>query len=234
MAILNKSLKVRTDKGYHAGDKTYGAPGGFRDSWSFVCSYAVADRLAAEAGLDAEHAHRFLIALGKTAQRMLLDGDPVGIPYLGVLFIHERHRRVAMAGLVARAKARGFQMRVSEIEGRVVKIRTPSLFMPDNMRTLFNDNALYTGPLPDHVRRKRDQLKRRLRRHKNGGLRHTQEGPIMESNTTAPKTPAKKPGMLVEDHNAVVDTAPDGAQAVRKTADRAAEAERRGVSESEL
>lgn len=51
-----------------------------------------------------------------------------------------------------------------------------------------------------------------------------------------PETPKQKPrpGLMVEDHNAVVETDEAGRQAVRKVPDRAAEAERKGVSESKI
>ncbi len=53
---------------------------------------------------------------------------------------------------------------------------------------------------------------------------------------TSKKIESKKPrrGMLVEDAEAAVRTDADGAQTVRKVADRKAEAERQGVSESKI
>lgn len=48
---------------------------------------------------------------------------------------------------------------------------------------------------------------------------------------TAPKA---RPGLLVEDRNSAVRTSADGAQTVVKTADRAAEAARQGVAESQV
>ncbi len=46
--------------------------------------------------------------------------------------------------------------------------------------------------------------------------------------------PARKPGLMVEDRNAVVRTDADGKQTIAKVPDRAAEAERRGVDESQV
>lgn len=49
---------------------------------------------------------------------------------------------------------------------------------------------------------------------------------------TAPKK--AKPGLMIEDHNAIVEADEAGVQRVRKVPDRAAEAERKGVDESQL
>lgn len=43
-----------------------------------------------------------------------------------------------------------------------------------------------------------------------------------------------KPGLMIEDHNAIVEADESGVQHVRKVPDRAAEAERKGVDESQL
>lgn len=177
MPLLNKSIKAAASS--KVGDKTYGRPGGYRDGWAFVCSYDVAERLAAEACVDRAQAHRFMIAFGKVAQRMLLAGEPVGIPHLGVLFLKEQLRTVNASGLVAYHARRGVEAALPAGNGtRVVRSRLPDIYLPETMRDLFRDNAVYTGELGAHVTRKRETLKKRLRRHKNGGLKHTKEAQI--------------------------------------------------------
>lgn len=234
MPLLNKSLKSRRPD--LVGDKVYGAPGGYRDADSFVCSYDVADALAAEAGLSAEHAHRYLIALGKVMQRFLLRGEPVGIPHLGVLYLDQRMYAIHMGGLIKQAKKAGAAIKVSDMEGRRVIRRYVVFSMPERLRKVFRDSAVHTGDVKTHVKRKREKLRRRLRHHKrdkNDALKHTKEGPIMEPATPAkPAKPVRK--LMVEDADAVVETNDHGRQEVRKVPDRKAEAERQGVAESQL
>lgn len=232
MPLNNRRSTTRP--AHKVGDKVYGAPGGSRRSMSFVLSYRVADRIAATAGLDREAAHRFLIAFGKTALEMLMAGQPIGIPHVGVLHLSEKTRRVSTAGLREHARRNGFLRSPSPKEGEVVRVRTPTLTVSENMRGYINDNARKTGSLRSHMRAAYEHLRRRLRHHKNhraDALRHTQEGPIMETNENAPKA---KPGMLVEDADAAVVTTPQGRQEVLKTPDRAAEAARQGKDESAL
>lgn len=172
--LLNKSL--RAPRGRRIGDKMYGSPGGFRDGWASVCSYDVIERLAAAAAVDRAQAHKFMIALGKVAQAMLLAGEPVGIPHLGVLFLQEKLRTVNMEGLAAYRSRNGVATAIPEGNGtRVVRSRTPCLYISLHMRDLFRCNAVYTGDLTVHVARKRETLKKRLRRHKHGGLKHPKE-----------------------------------------------------------
>ena len=235
MPILNKSLRTRRSTSRLVGDKKYGAPGGCPESPAFVCSYGVADRAAAELGLDREHCHRFLIGLGRVMQRMLLEGDVVGLPFLGVLVIQEHRRRVSMAGMRAAWAALGREGLPAEADGTISVARRPRLMMAEELRVVFKDSAVYRGPWRGIVAEKRAQLKRRLyttRGGKGTALRHTKEGPIMETEQEIKKR--AKPGMMVEDANAVVDTAEGGQQTVRKVADRPAEAERQGKDECAL
>lgn len=221
MAILNKSLNVPPERRGRVGDQRHGAVGGYRRSKAFVLSYAVADALAAQTDLTAEQAHRYLMALGKVAQALLLRGQPIGIPYLGVLCIEEQVRRVS---------ATGFQK-----EGAMVRrLRHARLRMSDDMRRLFNDNAIFTGDLLHHFQKESERLKRRLRRvtnDKTRALAHTKEGPIMEP-AKKPEKPTRK--LMVEDADSVVRTDGEGRQTIHKTPDRAAEAERQGVDEHKL
>lgn len=233
MPLLNKSLVPPRDPG--VGDAVYGAPGGYRDSWAFVTSYKVADRIAAETGLSAEHAHRFLMAFGRVAQRLLFSGEPVGIPHLGVLCISETTRTIHLGGLIKHAKAMGVT-KASNREGEVVRQRLPRLYISNRMRKVFYDNAVYTGTPEEHVAAARAHLKRRLKRHKyhsKDALKHTQDGPIME-NDTPPEKKHKRRHMLVEDADAIVEADETGREHVQKTPDRKAEAVKRGVAESQL
>lgn len=171
--MLNRS--VRAPKGVpRMGDKRYGAACGSRISWPFVCSYEVADRLAALAGLDREHAHRYVIAMGKAMHAMLLSGQPVGIPHVGVLHMDERTTTVYPQGIIRyHAEVNGVRASGPAKPYKVRK-RFVRLTQPLSMRRFFDENAVYTAPVEDHVARKREYLKRRLRKHrKGGGLQHT-------------------------------------------------------------
>lgn len=172
MPILNKRIRCSKEG---LGDKRYGTVGGYRDGGAFVCSYAVAERLAARAGIDVEHAHRYLIALGVVAQEMLLAGEPVGLPHLGVLHIRERRMRVDPTALASHLREKGVKPR-GKVKPYIARMRTVGFTQPLRLRRMFKESAIFTGPLADHVASKRRQLKKSLRRHDHGGLVHTKAG----------------------------------------------------------
>ncbi len=171
MPVVNRALRTRP-KQVQVGDKRYGAPGGSRTSAPFVCSYAVADALARELGIDMEHAQRAVIALGKVAQQLLLRGEPVGLPHLGTLDLAEQRCRVNPTGLAKYHRKENGVAAQGHTTPFVMRRRTVRFRMPLGMRHLFTDNAIYTGDLQAHVKALREQLKQRLLKHRSGSLKH--------------------------------------------------------------
>ncbi len=169
--MLSKS--VRAPDGIKMGDERYGAAGGSRSGWPFICSYEVAERLAAAVGLDFEHAHRYVIAMGKAMHQMLLAGQVVGIPHVGVLNMDRRTTMVYPKGIIRyHAEVNGISA-AGPTKPYSVKKRYVRLTQPLSLRRFFDENAVYTGTVEEHVARSRVQLSRRLRKHAKGGLKHT-------------------------------------------------------------
>jgi len=164
MPLLRQGVSVR--QGYVVGDKRYGAPGGYPDSAHMLLSAAVVDRLSARMGCPVPEAERFLRAFGQVAQDMLLNGEPVGIPFLGVLNVRQVAKRLVAANLNRHGQGppHSSQRTLRGSDGNRYMVRYVNWWQPRSLRKLFHDNALYTGSLADHVasaRGRRDASRKR-------------------------------------------------------------------------
>lgn len=158
--LLDPRLRPRMRRGGSAiGDKLFGAPGGCRRSAPYMLSFDVAEELAREMGTDTETAHQTIMAFGRVAQRMLLRGQPVGIPHVGTL-----HLRQLLSRRVENLPNLTDHPSVTDDDGLIRHIRYVAFAIPHSLRPFFGDNAVYTGSYADHLAKAKKAMSKRKRR----------------------------------------------------------------------
>lgn len=156
LPLRKEVIKTRT----RSNGTRYGAVGGDRRTPSVICSWPVAERLAVSIGCDYEKAQQILLSLGQIGMDMLLMGEPVGIPYIGVINIREVRKTYNPKLVHAMLAARGLSAAKYHIGTKVVRYKTRKLYFtatPD-VRKHISDSAIYQGDLNTHVRRIRRKL----------------------------------------------------------------------------
>ncbi len=170
MPMLDKSIRRR--KGSTMGDLRYGAPGGGRTSAPFICSYALANSLASAASLDRVQAHRIVMAMGRVMQKLLLAGEPVGLPHVGTLHMVERRIRVRPASIVKHNLA-ATGVLSGPVKQYKLRVRSVKLSQPKPLRRVYSDNAVYTGGLQVLMRRAAAKNRKQLSIRYDKSIEHT-------------------------------------------------------------
>lgn len=134
------------------GAEKYGAAGAGITSTMVILSQEVSGLLAREMGCTTEQATRFLYAFGRVAQRMLLNGKPVGLPHLGLLALYNMRRKITCRANLAKAVREGMigkhktATQALEMIGPITEdVNEVRFVAPRSMHRFFKDNAVYNG-----------------------------------------------------------------------------------------